>query len=397
MKRTLHIGVAAAVLVATFGVSTASSSTSVVNESVELAQVVDGKELKSIRQKESSKAYQKMLYLVEKEKLPFAGAYLDEEKYLNVGLVGEDISQYKNTIKKHIANDYLLKFHKMNHTYKDLKALQKSFRGKYAELGITGVGIRQKENKVIVYLQQLTDERKQTVVNSIPDGYPADAIIFEQASVKSTASRTDEHNPLIGGIQVSSGNSYGTLGFPAVHSDGSKGFVTVSHLVNGVGTTVYQGDFVGTTKIDPTGNRYSDAAFIKTEAAETLTGQVYGGYKISGILDKDLTPVGFDVAFHGVTSGIATGTIEDLDFDTTLEGAQIYDQVIMSQPSAAGDSGAPVLDRYAGEDGENNVLGIEWALIDGLFDDDAVYSPIGGIKGDTGVSRPIWWTETLSN
>lgn len=243
---------------------------------------------------------------------------------------------------------------------------------------ITLIGVDIKNNRLTVGLKEIKPQYVEEIRKVVGSEVP---IEFIEGEIKSDSTRTSRHRPLFGGIQLWSRALSGmwgtsTLGFRATHSDGTVGFVMSGHC-GVVGTDVWQpsqqtNNLVGRVRLNPSGPRSSDAAFVPTT---DIIPVIWPQRPIAGWLSTSYTPPGTVVSMGGIITlgqGFirATGvTVPHFNYTT------LWSQVLATYPSANGDSGAPVF----GLDGGFNA--IIYGIHAGRLQEFAAYSPVEG----------IWW------
>ncbi|MCX7746914.1 MAG: hypothetical protein N2645_08485 [Clostridia bacterium] len=82
----------------------------------------------------------------------YAGSYVDDEGKLNVNMIdGKNIKeQFKN---------YDVKYHNAKYSLKYLEDIINKLNEKMIELGISSMGVSEKDNKVYVYLKSLEESK----------------------------------------------------------------------------------------------------------------------------------------------------------------------------------------------------------------------------------------------
>lgn len=196
------------------------------------------------------------------------------------------------------------------------------------------------------------------------------------------------YRPLIDAIQITGETgSWGTLGFTAKKSDGTKGYVTVQHLGTYVGYKMYQptissNNAIGTVSII-SGN-YADACFVPYN---NVNAKIHiGGGSTAYVADYlDSVPntnwVGWQVRMSGAASGVTSGYIQG--YGTLYNGQTYYNMVYADYSSMGGDSGAPVYMLV------NNAIYRILGIHKGTFNGYKWFSPVSGIKSDLGVTPLI--------
>lgn len=166
-------------------------------------------------------------------------------------------------------------------------------------------------------------------------------------------SRSDCGSPIMGGLQITSTGWACTTGFVARDTEtGMPVLLTAGHCLVGSGLSAVwsqNGAAVGRATaeaFDPGSN--ADAGEI--EVAQSEAGdEIYGVNntdirRVTGWAPNSSQTVGSKVCRSGGTSGWRCGSIVVADVDAKLDGKLIHHTWWTDFPSAAGDSGSPVLD-----------------------------------------------------
>lgn len=155
-----------------------------------------------------------------------------------------------------------------------------------------------------------------------------------------------------------------TVGFAAVNSSGTKGFVTAGHLSAGVGSTAkINGNTVGTLRNKTFGGGV-DAAWVEATGSYTPTKTFSNGDTYSSAAtDTSNLIQGKTVYAYGSVSGKQTGQILEAYYTVTYNGAIMVDTVKANYKAIPGDSGASVCYyRYVGSASSvYSVMGIQSA------------------------------------
>lgn len=193
------------------------------------------------------------------------------------------------------------------------------------------------------------------------------------------------HRPIIGAIKVTGQTGgWGTIGFAAQTSSGTKGYVTVQHLGTSVGYKMYQpintlGAY-GAGSVSKISGHYADACFVPYS---NVAAKIHiGGGSTKNVYGYDSTVPGISwnnrkVYKSGTTTGVTDGTIKGAG--TLDNGPTYYNMVYSNYGSSSGDSGGPV---YRIINGNYYLLGIH----KGYFHGYSWFSPVSGIKSDLGVT-----------
>lgn len=193
-------------------------------------------------QSESIKLYRQIIDVLKTDtSIPYAGAYIDDNDVLNVGLVENKI-EHQNLFRS-LAKNVPIKFYNADYTFKELRALQFKMRNISDNLIDKGVPLEgwyidEIDNKLCIVLKEITDSNVNEITNIIGS---VDSVNFVEG-YNTLNGRTDRFRPLIGGVQVYSlgDNSYSTIGFSVFDNQGGSGVVVSGHAVEGVGDDIFQ-------------------------------------------------------------------------------------------------------------------------------------------------------------
>ncbi|MNI30391.1 Alpha-lytic protease precursor [compost metagenome] len=226
------------------------------------------------------------------------------------------------------------------------------------ELEIRALGLNEKKNKVVVYFQDKLNEESIQKINSMIDPETVEYDV-DKTQIMTTAN-------IINGTQSVIGSEGLTVGFAAVNSSGTKGFVTAGHLSAGVGSTAkINGNTVGTLRNKTFGGGV-DAAWVEATGSYVPTKTFSNGDTYSSAAtDTSNTNLvqGKTVYAYGSVSGKQTGQILEAYYTVTYNGATMVDTVKASYKAIHGDSGAAVCYyRYVGSASSfYSVMGIQSA------------------------------------
>lgn len=353
--------------------------------------------------------YQRIMnHLNKDQEIKYAGAYIDDNNVLNVGLVPENEEKAKEVISD-LARNLPIKFYNVKYSYEELENAKEIFKkevhGKY---NIISMDIVEKENKLVIGLHPDTYSTFMSNFNLQKGGkelfermqLDAEDIVFIEEEPMITQSRTaSNQDKKLGGIRITSPNPKGateesTIGFGVIDKTGKYGFVMSGHPVKGVGTWVSQGGGVGKVITDGLTKRKSDAAYVRTEAGKIVSGTLYGGYKINTHYGWELMPVGAEVIQHGISTNVTTGKITSRNQDLYISSDYKYNSggmkglVVATYTSADGDSGGPVTSK-TNSSGYVQLFGIHVAAKSGK----TYYSPVDSILTDLNLSRPLYYID----
>jgi streptogrisin B len=190
------------------------------------------------------------------------------------------------------------------------------------------------------------------------------------------------YRPIIGAIKVTGQTGdWGTIGYAAKTSSGTKGYVTVQHLGTYVGYQMYQPTSNAAGSVSKISSQHADACFVpysnvaaKIHVGGGVTRDVYG-YDSSvpcNIWNNRL------VYISGASSGLQSGHVGGVG--TLPEGGgPYYNMVYADYSSLPGDSGAPV---FYMPSGNRVLLGVH----KGTFSGHKWFSPVSGVTSDLGVT-----------
>jgi hypothetical protein len=190
------------------------------------------------------------------------------------------------------------------------------------------------------------------------------------------------YRPIIGAIKVTGETgSWGTIGFAAKTSSGTKGYVTVQHLGTYVGYKMYQPTSDAAGSVSAISGQNADACFVpySNVAAKIHVGS--GSTKNVSSYDSSVPTNIWNnrlVYMSGAASGLTSGHVKGAG-TLTEGGGPYYNMVYADYGSLSGDSGAPV---YYMPAGSCTLLGIH----KGIFLGYKWFSPVSGIKSDLGVT-----------
>ncbi len=251
-------------------------------------------------------------------------------------------------------------------------ALREEMRGEFRERGerarvervapVIGVGVDIWNNGLSIRLREIRPEHIEAVRRVVGNEVP---IKFEEGGVELFTTQQCVHRPLVGGIQIRTNDGLSTLGFRATRFwEAEAGFVMTGHM-GWWGAIVWQPTWpwwnlartlnrVGEIRGNPTGPRYSDAAFVRLYAGVGVLPRIWVGVCIrTGVnLHDDIVgwrssatvPLGTTVNKQGITTGFTSGFL--LDRGQTVAhpvfGTLFNQSRVWNMGAAHGDSGAPV-------------------------------------------------------
>lgn len=269
----------------------------------------------------------------------YGGAYVDEDGFLVIA-VTEDVAECKKDLMFRI-DDSMVRYQLVSFNYSFLQSIKNliqnyidSNRDDEVSRNIKAWGIRQKMNKVIVYLEDTNDERIKGFKEKITS---SDAVQFMPMAghfVADTVS-IDAGNPI-----KNASVAYRAL---TVGSQ-IKGVVTAAHVVrlNNYIQTVGGTDFAKCIK-----RHYgvsADAAFCEiTDANFVPSRDIYG---LSGAIlnNNTMDPIEGSIVYKvGSKTGLTSGLIMDTDFACQYkDGTRFQHLTATSYGHDHGDSGGIV-------------------------------------------------------
>jgi len=274
----------------------------------------------------------------------YAGSFIDDYGNLNVN-VTEDADYFAK--KYNLSN---VKYHTVDNSLKDLKSALKILKEKMSELSISGLGLNIKENKVEVYLKEITPETKKCIGKYVD--MPLVNIKISHSDFEYTSS------PIVNGerFDVSGIIGHGSIGCSVRTYDGKSGFLISGHSKRSgvkVGdTVVYKGVPVGTIRsliLDGP----VDAGFVEVNSSnfspskELLNNDSYINASMS-IDETDLVQ-GLFIQAYGCETGKRYGRVKEIDYSVNIKGNEHYDMVLCDLTGQKGDSGGPIVyERYVG-------------------------------------------------
>lgn len=379
---TLSLFTTALFVIPSFGITSANTNFSI---SPQLQQ--------ESKDAEANRLYQKIIDYVEADSdIQYSGAFIDDEGILNVGLVGKE-NKYRNVFKE-LAVNTPIKFYNGKHTYKHLRKAQIDLRKAdwlKLDLGISSVYVDESKNKLVIGLQDKsanTDNIKEFVLKNT--ALQTEDFVFEHEGPA-----YPQANTVYGGLEVQSENPYGTdefstLSFGAIDSAGNYGVVISGHSNAGEGTAVYEGnEYIGEVTKDPSGTRYSDASFVKTQWT-TVKGYIFS-LPVNTYISSNYIAVGALVVRHGDNSGSDQGKIVAKYVDKAMTGGYKYndgyvlDAIKTDVVSVAGDSGAAVTSPKNAS-GYVQIYGVHAAG----SSTNSWYSPIEDVISELDLERPLY-------
>jgi hypothetical protein len=287
------------------------------------------------------------------------------------------------------------------YTFSQLKAWEDESSLEILALpGVVSTDIDEMINRLRVGVESISLHRDPVESTLRSLGVPLDSLVIDEVEpIRFESSLQGKHRPILGGLQIQSGEGTCTLGFNAKRS-GVQGFVTNSHCTltqGGVeGTTFGQpllANVVGTETVDPTyytgedcpaGRRcrYSDAAFVRNAvgitfdqgrvAAAALNGPTWNGTSKYRITSETNPLANQSVMKIGRTTGRTVGTVTQTCVKLNVANTNITMtcQATASYSSSGGDSGSPIVSNTSSD---VSLKGIHWGS-------NGAFSSIGNIQ-----------------
>lgn len=291
-----------------------------------------------------------------------------EEVLIELGVfpvVAQEISHFI-TIKK---ADYSLNRLNEVKQYLDQWALD---HPEYREIPLSGFGIEEKKNRVVVDFNELNAEivkkfqnnilHSPTVLLMAPEITKAEA--YEAARTPKTVPKEITTScQFYSGQKIGSQNSaitmtVGTFGFPAYNSKKEIGFVTAGHVAGMIDNAVkinkkkigkvteyqYQGGFSYMSAYSLEQNIPNvDAAFITVDDQDAIFQSCsIVPMDIDLFSDPDNIPAQWEVHMVGAYSGLQRGRLLSTNYTSRSSKGDLFDTIKSDYASKGGDSGAAV-------------------------------------------------------
>lgn len=269
----------------------------------------------------------------------YGGAYVGEDGSLVVA-VTENVDKCKEDLVLRI-DDSMVRYQLVPFSYNFLQDVNNSIQN-FVNLNedneirrnIKAWGIRQKMNKVIVYMEDTNDERIKEFKEKVT---PSDAVHFMSMSGHFIADADtvsiDAGNPIVNG----------SVAYRATNSRNTRGVVTAAHVVQ---SGAYLQTLDGTNFarcIMRNFQRKADAAFCEiTDENFVPSRNIYG---VSGaILNNNIMdPLEGAYVFKvGKTTGLSSGPVIDTNFSCEYKGETFQNLTAADYRRAKGDSGGIV-------------------------------------------------------
>jgi hypothetical protein len=281
-----------------------------------------------------------------KDEKRYAGAYIDEDGYLNVNFVSE-VESIKEKAK--LKNT---KYHSVEFALEHLEELMEAVINDESIIkDISMVELSQKDNSINIYLKELEDSKAQKIKKTLD----TPAIKFKKQELEFVTTTTVEIiNQNVASFSSTNPLAGPTIGVGAVrNSDNKRVFITAGHITNAIGSNVYyNGALAGTLKAKAFGG-VVDGSLVEpkntifTTYWPTKKFRDYGDTYHSAVYDSNQIIQGMSVRAYGAVSGYQTGTILSTSVAAWVDanGQQVLmtDQVRSNYKAINGDSGAAVV------------------------------------------------------
>ena len=273
----------------------------------------------------------------------------------------------------------------------------------------TSIGVKRVKGKPTGQLAICVHLTRKRSLASIPpeetiplevDGFITDVIehapiIRCDATAEKRAMYEDngKYRPLVGGTKLSVGYYFGTLGCMVKKPDCSCYALSAAHVLNSVGTTVYQPSKVKCDEIGTTADIHDssevDAAIVSLDYYnDTGLAHIREIGAVTGTREPGKDELPLAVAKRGVSTGLTRGSIVAIHYSGLAANREQFQDMLFICGSGAdfvdhGDSGSAIV-HQAGPD-DNLVVGLLW----GKAPDTnriAIAAPIGRVTASLGVT-----------
>lgn len=267
----------------------------------------------------------------------YAGAYLGDSG--NLVILTTDMDDSQRSLTKINANFVPAKYslNELNEINNTIIDYIENHKNEGLVSNISGFGIFEKENRVVVSFAKLTDDVKQAFENNI---IKSDAIIFNEKEIMQSQTSVSLGSKAY--TQDSSSQNSFSVGFRAQSSYGN-GFVSCGHgKVAGKRVYTPDGNPAGTVSVVEY-DQAIDASFIRSESQAPVQTKTASGVTIVGNHYVVNFLTGATVKKEGFATGLTTGKIKSTDYTSkTTDGMTVYHTVLADYSSASGDSGGLV-------------------------------------------------------
>lgn len=183
-------------------------------------------------QDESLKSYEKLMKKHENDKLQkYAGAFIDEEGYLNIMFVDLDQNDMNNIVSDTENNK--IKFKNAKYSKDELCQVRDQIVSNIECLSKNGVQLTRilmpdSENKISVYISEF-DKDKENIFKKTINSQAVELFLEEEPLAETNGGGVTSGNKVNAYDSNINYAGYGTLGFCAVSDDGKVGFVTAGN------------------------------------------------------------------------------------------------------------------------------------------------------------------------
>lgn len=286
----------------------------------------------------------------------YGGAFITQQGKLVVYLHG-DMDKGKQAVSVAIGNDNI-EFEEAKYSYLTLDELMQNLRT-YMENNLGGptvkdiamYSLRDMENKIVVYVHNLNEEKKDMLKNT-PFINPAIELLYTKESFRNevnlnAGSRIDE----------APGGNLGSIAFRARNSGNELGFVTTGHLFSIADNAYRSGNIVGAV----TQNQNSgsvDAAFVKlTNPLVDSATNIIEGTTNSLSTATSLPGVGSIINLRGIASLSQSGKVISTNAQAYVNSVLFTNLTEADYTSTAGDSGGLIYS-YISSTGSRLTVGV---------------------------------------
>jgi len=285
----------------------------------------------------------------------FAGAFVDENGIMNVGIASKNFSDIaRKTSIQHKEQVVVLQ---QKYSFNHLRKVQKTITPVMVDYSVTAVGIDEVNNKVEVNLKE--EKNVQRIINYLKEKnvYSEDALNF----IVNPEREMEKHSKAYGGNKCENWLfSYGTICVNAYdYQTGQMGIITNQHVAKNdtmyLGSAGALGAKIGSASKSQLGGTI-DAAFIPfanqsswevTRAVQSRTGA--GTYNIR-LGNEGQTMVGNPIIKFGQAMDMLWGKVRSRYIDETMNYGTasspnyvtIEDTLGLTTASQQGDSGGPI-------------------------------------------------------
>jgi len=272
----------------------------------------------------------------------FAGAFVDENGILNIGVVGlQDIATGYSGQVIYIPQSY---------NWNSLLGIQEELMTSSLDFGIVKSRTNEITNRVEVFLYCLSVSSK---INYVFGANNKNILYFKEVAEDKIAL----DSTMYGGDRLNTSNWLGINTFRGTmtanaicNETGRFGILTNQHVA--VHGTMHSDGWLGTSigNMDPNRNQFGgtlDAAFVPFSNQSnwsTTSNARFGNTTYTNIRlgDEGLILTGLPVRRIGQTTGITTGTITSRSTGFRMDGEDFYSIIEYSNAGQGGDSGGPL-------------------------------------------------------